>query len=142
MASTDQCDGVAPVKVELMLSFKDVTDGLSNTIFVGEKFVPQGVIPIAGGGYELSVEIGDNCIYNPDWSATVVRWVGFGHWRLAKGPTDVTSGQPWWEWFGSNHPQIVQFAYGDGRVEALSTNTSMRLLRYLAMRSDGNVLVE
>ena len=138
-----QCDGITPVKVEYSLSFKDVTDGLSNTLFVGEKHVPQSGNPTHPGGAVLSLEVGDNSIYNPDWPATVIRWVGMGQWRLAKGPTDIgVPGQPWWEWFGSSHPQIIQFAYGDGRVEALSTNTSLRLMRYLAMRNDGNVLVE
>ena len=39
LASWTQCDGVTPVKVEYFLSFKDVTDGLSNVIFVGEMHV-------------------------------------------------------------------------------------------------------
>jgi len=137
-----QCDGVTPVKIECYLGFKDVTDGLSRTLFVGEKHVPQGVIPLHRTGRELSPEIGDNSIYNPDYSATVIRWVGFGHWRLARGPTDAPQGQPWYEWFGSSHPQVVQFVYGDGHVEPISTSTSLRFLRALAMFNDGTVPVE
>jgi len=136
LASDQQCDGVTPVKIEFFLGFRDVTDGLSNAIFVGDKHVPQG------GGHELGGR-GDNSIYNGSWDGNVVRWVGYGHWRLARAPNDVgIADDPWYEWFGSNHPQIVQFVYGDARVEALSINASMRLLSYLAMRSDGNMLVE
>ena len=133
-----------PSKSNISLGFKDVTDGLSNAIFMGEKHVPQGQI------FTAKLRIGRR-----RRQLHLQRRLGRhrgplgGLWTVAtrqgaqrRGGSIAGRLDPWFEWFGSNHPQIVQFVYGDGRVEALSTNTSMRLLRYLAMRSDGNILVD
>jgi prepilin-type N-terminal cleavage/methylation domain-containing protein/prepilin-type processing-associated H-X9-DG protein len=142
LASWSDCG--SRVRPTYLLSFKDVTDGLSNSIFVGEKHVLQGCQVIPGttkpcefGRWALA----DGSVYNPNWDAAVVRWVGFGRWQLAQSPTDMgRPGDPFFEWFGSNHPGTVQFLYGDGHVENLTTSTSIRILRYLAMRNDGNIL--
>ena len=138
LASWAQCNGKDPVRVTYLLKFKDVTDGLSQSIFVGEKHVP-----ICEECEYGDFGIGDGSIYNPNWDTTVVRWVGFGAWRLATSPTDLGRGfgkDVWFEWFGSHHPGIVQFLFGDGHVEALNTDTSMRVLSYLSRRNDGNVV--
>ena len=42
--------------------------------------------------------------------------------------------------FGSYHPGVCQFVYGDGHVKALSSTIDSELLGYLAVRDDGNIL--
>ncbi len=39
--------------------------------------------------------------------------------------------------FGSYHPGICQFVFGDGHVRPISAKTDTVLLGYLAQRSDG-----
>ena len=51
---------------------------------------------------------------------------------LAIGPTDTFAGQ-----FGSWHPGVVQFAFGDGSIRAVKVSTPGTTLALLAARSDG-----
>jgi len=59
--------------------FRDVSDGLSNTHFIGEKFVSPNRLGEPGGN-------GDGCIYNGDEPATFMRLAG-GYLELSAGPS-------------------------------------------------------
>ena len=97
-----------------------ITDGLSNTFFVGEKHVP------------LSAAFGnspDSSIYNGD-NGAAHREAGVGA-PLAKGPS--ANGNL----FGSWHPEMCFFLLGDGGVRAVSVSIDLTILGYLANREDG-----
>ena len=99
----------------------DVLDGLSNTIMLGEKHIPNeryGVAP-------------DNSIYNGDHGSAFKK-AGTGA-PLAKGPKG--SGQ-----FGSYHPGLCQFALCDGSVRGISVAIDLKNLDRLASRKDGEVI--
>jgi prepilin-type N-terminal cleavage/methylation domain-containing protein len=105
------------------IRFNQVLDGLSSTIFVGEKHVPTG-----GFG-----KVPDSSIYNGDNGGSH-RQAGVGV-PLAKGPFDAGNSV-----FGSWHNGICQFVLGDGSVRAISVAIDLTVLGNLANREDGNVL--
>jgi hypothetical protein len=102
-------------------AFAAITDGLSNTLFIGEKHIPNfrfGQSP-------------DSSIYNGDHGSSFKR-AGVGA-PLARGPSGT--GQ-----FGSYHPDICQFVLGDGSVRALAVAIDVTNLGRLANRHDGETI--
>ena len=111
--------------------FKDLTDGSSNTIFFGEKYVNQDRLGQSGG-------YGDGSIYNGDEPATFMR-LGGGYLELAKSPTvDVMVGLT--PLFGSAHIGSVNFVFGDASVHEVSVDVDAETLFQLCSRNDGTVL--
>jgi prepilin-type processing-associated H-X9-DG protein len=117
--------------VEQFRRMTDVTDGLSNTIMVGEKQVHRSVLGTAGG---------DNEVWNNSgWDQDHVR---FGE----AVPEDdnlhpnSTQGTFWSVRFGSSHTGGVNYALGDGSVRfiryGLDSTNWMRLCRI----ADGEVI--
>jgi prepilin-type N-terminal cleavage/methylation domain-containing protein len=103
------------------LTSSDVLDGLSNTLLVGEKHIPN----------EKYGESPDNSVYNGDHGAAFKK-AGVGA-PLAKGPKG--KGQ-----FGSYHPGLCQFALCDGSVRGISVAIELTNLGRLASRKDGEVI--
>jgi hypothetical protein len=103
------------------LTFGQITDGASNTLFVGDKHVQldnfgRGVL--------------DCSLYNGDYWMCSSRSTG-PNYLLAQTPRDNLIG------FGSYHPGICQFVLGDGAVRAISTSTDPNILALLANIADG-----
>ena len=109
--------------------FEDVTDGLSNTHFIGEKFVSPDRLGEPGGN-------GDGCIYNGDEPATFMRLAGGDSLRLASSPNDGTI-VGFFPVFGSAHPGTVGFVFGDGSTHSLEVNIDGEVLSRLSARNDG-----
>src|SRR5262249_26286528 len=107
------------------IKFADITDGLSNTLFVGEKHVPLTQF----GKWET-----DFTIYNADGCWAISRSAGPAV-PLSVDITDAAFNPS--NQFGSYHPGVVQFAFGDGRVQALRTSIPGTVLGLLANRADG-----
>jgi hypothetical protein len=105
------------------LRFASITDGLSNTIFVGEKHVQLGQF---GRGADCST-------YNGDHGCSF-RWGGPGYSGLARSPQD--SGTR----FGSYHPGLCQFVMGDGSVRVLPNSIAVTTLGLLTSRNDGQTI--
>ena len=112
--------------------FEDVTDGLSNTQFIGEKFVSPDRLGEAGGN-------GDGCIYNGDEPSTFMRLAGGDFLRLASGPDDETAVGDF-PVFGSAHPGTVGFVFGDGSTHSLNVDTDGDVLANLSARNDGQAV--
>lgn len=100
------------------LRFASVTDGISNTLFVGEKHVRAKFVNLEGS------------VYNGDHGNSFKK-AGIGA-PLVRNPT-TSSGN-----FGSWHPGVCQFVFGDGSVRALRSEIDLTTLGYLAHRFDGN----
>ena len=113
---------------EWQMDFLKIEDGLGKQLFIGEKQVPAGRLGSAGGS--------DCSIYNGDHVCWIGRWAGERH-PLGLGPQDDTGNGVN---FGSWHPGICQFVFGDGRVQPLSNETDPVVLGYLAHRKDGTVI--
>jgi prepilin-type N-terminal cleavage/methylation domain-containing protein len=103
------------------ISFRDITDGLSNTIFAGDKHVQM---------QNFGRGVLDCSLYNGDYWMCSSRGAG-PNYPLVQNPTDFTIG------FGGYHIGICQLVFGDGSVHALSNNTDPNTLALLANISDG-----
>lgn len=112
--------------------FQSVTDGLSHTIFLGEKAVNINTHGEPGGW-------GDGSIYNGDEPGTFMRLGGYGLDIAntkdfgAPGPGTI----PVW---GSNHPQVCNFVLGDASTHSLRNSLDSETLRRLCARNDGEVV--
>jgi prepilin-type N-terminal cleavage/methylation domain-containing protein len=112
-------------------SFADITDGLSNTLSVGEKHVQLGQF-----GQEAA---GDGPLYSGDDIRAIVRVAG----RQTAGPIDrpfASSPQDPYrpdERFGSYHPGVCQFVLCDGSVRAIPNSINIDTLTRLAAKNDG-----
>jgi hypothetical protein len=110
-------------------SFASVTDGLSNTLFVGEKHVRLG-------GFGRGAE-GDGSVYNGDPSNANAARVAGPNNLLARSPTEAYRTN-----FGSYHPGVCQFVLGDGSVRAVAVSVSGTILSRLSVRNDGQPVPE
>ena len=101
------------------VSFRDVTDGLSKTIMIGERDSRIGGSLWIGRGDDLE--------------AGMSRVVGVGEHVF-------NSGDPHFEDFFSSHPGGVSFAFADGHVAFLSDGMSESLFQSLSTRAGGEVV--
>ncbi|MCE9534348.1 MAG: DUF1559 domain-containing protein [Planctomycetes bacterium] len=104
------------------LTFNNVTDGLSTTIFIGERHVPKGKFGMAPW---------DNSIYNGDHGCGESQG-GTKH-PIISSASSTSSG------FGSYHPGVCQFVFGDGGVRPIQSSIDPTKLGYLCNRQDGQV---
>jgi len=106
------------------IAIRDVRDGTSNTVMIGEPFIPHG---------EMTKSPYNGPAYFGRHFQNFSRVGGPGV-PLAHSPNDqrgtIYS-------FGSAHAGVVEFALCDGSVRAISTSVSSRVLGNLCNRHDG-----
>ncbi|MBA4065620.1 MAG: prepilin-type cleavage/methylation domain-containing protein [Isosphaera sp.] len=107
------------------VQIKDIKDGTTNTILVGEKHIQLN---------SLNHYAQDGMIFSGSETMTYVRAAGPGR-ELALTNTDTPLTQ-----FGSWHTGVVQFVFGDGSVRGLRTSVPGSTLALLANRDDGLVV--
>jgi prepilin-type N-terminal cleavage/methylation domain-containing protein/prepilin-type processing-associated H-X9-DG protein len=108
-------------------SFRDLTDGTSQTVLVGEKHVRPSRFGIAQE---------DGSIYNGDHPGNFSRCGGPGY-PLAKSPTDKFNNN-----FGSYHDNLCNFLLGDGSVRSARVFMSTDILGRLTIRNDDEFVGE
>jgi prepilin-type N-terminal cleavage/methylation domain len=96
-----------------------VTDGLSNTYFFGEKWVRTDAMQDRGDDTSMY------CGFDKDNT----RWT-----NLPPIHDDDSEG---WDQFGSAHPGICLFVFGDGSTRPISYDIDPDVHRYLGVRNDG-----
>jgi prepilin-type N-terminal cleavage/methylation domain-containing protein len=104
--------------------FEEITDGLSNTFFVGEKHVQHnqfGMGPL------------DCSLFNGDYWVCSTRSAGPSY-PLVQSPFSSAAA------FGSYHMGLCQFVMGDGSLRSLSTSTDPQILALLANIADGQAI--
>jgi prepilin-type N-terminal cleavage/methylation domain-containing protein len=126
-----QNPGDAPIVYKL--TYKNVTDGLSNVPFIGERFLPEPFFGTSAGH--------DTSIYNADNRLGVGRYGGYDHPLTPDSQlVDANSIQFYNDNFGAPHTAGVFFVFGDGRVRSISYEIDWQTLAWLLNRSDGNPL--
>ena len=99
-----------------------LTDGTSNTFLIGEKHIQPT---------QLNAPPQDGMIYSGGEQQTYHRRAGPSQ-PLAINPQVAANTQ-----FGSWHPGVCQFVFGDGSVRAVRNSTPGPTLALLANRADG-----
>jgi len=117
-------------RLERKVRPQHVTDGLSKTLFFGERHVPTGL--------EGTLQGGDTSIYNADHLTSCCGRFGGPSFPLAASPTERSASPP--QNFGGPHPGICQFVLGDGSTRAVAVSISPTLLGNLCTRADGQVI--
>jgi prepilin-type N-terminal cleavage/methylation domain-containing protein len=120
------------------VSFTTISDGLTNTLLVGEKHVPLKTLTVPQTGNNAP----DGSIFNGDLHRTIAR-VGGPGFPLAPDHNWVGANTHHWQRsFGSWHDGFCHFALCDGGVRAIRVSISPDTLRLLIVRDDGEVLGE
>lgn len=120
---------VGPMFTFSKVSARQVTDGLSQTLAIGERHIPAEVN--AQPGLE-DHDKGDTAFFAADNPLTVLAGTQNG---LASDRNDKRN------WlFGSEHSQIVHFAFLDGHVSAISTLIDLIALQHMSTIADGQVI--
>ncbi|TWT43322.1 DUF1559 domain-containing protein [Botrimarina hoheduenensis] len=104
-----------------------VTDGLSKTLAMGEKYLPPE-IPDADDGTEDYLR-GDTALFAGNSRHTVIRRSSAG---FPEGPQDTYRGK-----FGSEHSQLSHFAFLDGSVHTLPYDLEVEVFKSLSAVADG-----
>ena len=119
----------ADANLNPIINLLSISDGTSNTLFFGEKYIRQGLERIGDDG---GTERVDSSIYNGSGPTTIGSLAGPSN-PLARTLTETGNSN-----FGGPHTGIVNFCLGDASVRAISTTIDTGALGRLAQRNDGN----
>jgi prepilin-type N-terminal cleavage/methylation domain-containing protein/prepilin-type processing-associated H-X9-DG protein len=111
--------------------FASITDGLSNTLLIGEKHVRRGELGLAADG--------DNAYYSGYDYTTAQRSAGWyidGSGVRQNKPLMKADDAASTIRFGSWHSSGCNFVFCDGSVHSLPFNIDIDVLRHLAVRND------
>jgi len=136
--TTNATDPTKPI-IRSRVTIGAVTDGMTYTALVGEKHLnPTNIgragydnpynpvhIQSAGGGGGVKIA-GLGLAQSPDTNEVTISGTS------GSGVTDEDYFR-----FGSWHPGITQFAFGDARVESVANHADPQTLLYMSGRSDG-----
>lgn len=118
-----------------MTNLANITDGTSNTVLIGEKFVQKKNLNGMGE---------DRSVFHSANPGPYRRLLGVRGQRSYTLVSDVNADLQTWpncHWsFGGVHPGLCQFVMVDGSVRALRTTLTNPVLQYLGQRNDGQVI--
>lgn len=114
--------------VQQFSRLRDITDGTSNTIAIGEKWLNPA-------NYNTG-DWHDDCGYTDGWDPDVIRTTGF---MLVNDAPSTGYGWEGYQ-FGSQHTGGCHFLLADGAVRFISKNINATTYNNLGHRSDGSVI--
>ena len=108
--------------------FKDITDGASNTLMVGEKWLNP--MRYTAGDWH------DDRGWTDGWDPDIVRYTAF-----KPVPDSEATGYGWEGYqFGGPHTAIFNSVFGDGSVHSINFNVDATVFNNLGSRMDGSVI--
>ena len=121
----NKINGISAAHSEIKI--RKVSDGLSKTYFVGEKYVRMDLVEDAQGG-------GDSqCMYT-GYNEDSGRWAHIQPHDAQNAATDPATSA---NIFGSQHTGICQFVFCDGTVHPISVEIDLVVHKALATRAGG-----
>ena len=103
------------------ISRKDVTDGISYTLYVGEKLTDQDDLGWMSG------------------TRATLRNTGAAPGTTDKMPSASVKNDLWVGGFGSDHAAVSNYLFGDGRTDSLSNCIDMKVFQQFGNRADGKL---
>ncbi|MDO4583699.1 MAG: DUF1559 domain-containing protein [Planctomycetia bacterium] len=127
VANTKESDG--PIfNRQISLQESDITDGLSQTCLIGEKYLRSEV---ALSEFDDS---GDDDPYSAGFNHDSLRCYGTGKLWMDR------SGYTQYDMFGSVHAGGMNMSFCDGHISRMSYDTNSQTLFRLLNRQDGNIV--
>jgi prepilin-type N-terminal cleavage/methylation domain-containing protein len=109
------------------ISQDDIPDGISHTIYVGEKLGDEKDLGWMSGTRATLRNTGTPLAWGAD-AAT------------AAASNAIAKSNLWVGGFASEHPAVCNFLFGDGATDSISVYTDPKVLHQLANRADGTLL--
>jgi prepilin-type N-terminal cleavage/methylation domain-containing protein len=106
------------------ITANDVTDGISHTLYVGEKLADSLDLGWMSGTRATLRNTGSP----PRWGA-----------RDPSLPNPAAKNDLWVGGFASEHPDVSNYLFGDGRTDSLSDHIDMTVFQLLGNRADGKL---
>ena len=128
-----------PIHTYSRVNARRVTDGLSKTLAVGERHIPD-LNDSTPEGREHYWQ-GDTAFFAGDNPSTILAVPSHGL-RPDGEPVDPAAGEAYRESLGGPHPGVTLTAFLDGHVEALANDTTLETLERLSAIGDGEVIAE
>ncbi|MEQ8785653.1 MAG: DUF1559 domain-containing protein [Pirellulaceae bacterium] len=120
-------------------TFASWVDGTSNQAIFGEKSLHPRFLNQDGRYGDFTIYAWIEGVENCSGATRNGREVPTRHPYDAGG--DISAGTAnYWRRFGSWHPNIVQFAFGDGRVDTVNSYCGSGMIQNISRRADGNRL--
>jgi prepilin-type N-terminal cleavage/methylation domain-containing protein/prepilin-type processing-associated H-X9-DG protein len=116
--------------VQGVIRLTSITDGLSNTLLIGEKHVKVGKFGVFPNDCSIYDGTANGFSYCSGRGAGTTGATG-AQYPLAQSVNDTA-----WK-FGSYHPGYCQFVFADGSVHLLRSSLDIKILSLLANINDG-----
>ena len=126
-----------PIFTYSRIKARRVTDGLSNTLAIGERHIPEPPSdpPAIGEHYWQ----GDTAFFAADNPNTVLGVPPHGLKTDGADPEPEEGSVPR-ESFGGPHPGVTLFTYLDGHVDSVANDTPSEMLAHLSAIGDGQIV--
>lgn len=124
------------------VAMKDITDGTSQTMVVGERVYElrsyfNGGRLISGNSLETATKLCVDAAKNMRWGITTPEESGY-YTNANDAPPGVAKIINFNDLFwNSDHPGVVLFAFADGSVRTIDAETNLEILKNLASRNGG-----
>lgn len=123
-------DGTGMIYLRSTIRAAEVTDGLSRTYLIGEKYLEPKL-------FRTGKDAGDDQSWNVGFDRDIYRWTD---WGMGLEPRQDKLGEENTFRFGSSHPIAMGFVFADGSVHSIAYDIDSGVHAALSNRKDGSVV--